>query len=240
MKEDQDHFSRRGLERLQARLGHDFVDPSLLRLALTHSSTTNSPKSVGRSNERLEFLGDRVLGLAVADMLYKAFPDEDEGSMARRHAVLVGRETLARVAKSLGLGDSVFMSQGEIDGGGRRNRSLLANTCEAIIGAMYLDAGFETAARFVDRNLRSLMDRQTAPPIDAKTELQEWAQARGLGPPQYREILREGAPHAPIFSVEVRVNDMLVVTAKGSSKRAAEKQAAELLLGQLRAEETHR
>lgn len=224
------------LRRLQAKLGHDFADLGLLDLALTHSSIAISSDNGHRSNERLEFLGDRVLGLSIADMLYNTFPDEDEGSMARRHAALVRREALAVVAQHLGLGDHIRMSRGDVDAGGRRNLGLLSDTCEAIIAAIYLDAGLETASNFVYRNWRPLMEGQAAPPIDAKTELQEWAQGRGLALPVYREIGRQGPPHAPIFLVEVSVWDVSPVRATGPSKRVAEKAAAEALLTQVRAE----
>jgi len=223
------------LRSLQSKLGYDFVDLSLLQLALTHASIASPLKDGRNSNERLEFLGDRVLGLAIADMLYRAFPDEDEGAMARRHAALVARDALACVAQSLDLGEYIRMSQSELDTGGRRSRALMSNTCEAVIGAIYLDAGWEVAARFVKCSLRPLLDRQTAPPIDAKTELQEWAQGRGLRPPEYREVGRQGPPHAPTFSVEVSVQGVPPLTATGPAKRLAERSAAESLLTWIRA-----
>lgn len=235
MTGDQCETQQHGLRNLQLKLGYAFEDLALLQLALTHASIASPTKDGHHSNERLEFLGDRVLGLAIADMLYRVFPDEDEGAMARRHAALVGREALAIVAQSLDLGEYIRMSQGELGTGGSRNLALLANTCEAIIGAIYLDAGLGMAARFVRRSFRPLLDRQTAPPIDAKTELQEWAQGRGIQPPEYREIRRQGPPHAPIFSVEVSVQGMPPSTATGPSKRVAERTAAEALLTSIRA-----
>ncbi len=223
-----------GLRHLRERLGHRFADPGLLELALTHSSVPAAPETGDRSNERLEFLGDRVLALAVADMLYETFPNEDEGSMARRHAALVKRDALATVAQRLGLEDHIRMSRGEIGAGGRRNLGLLSDTCEAIIAAIYLDAGWEAARDFVRRNWLPLMEEQSKPPVDAKTELQEWAQARGLALPEYREISRRGPPHAPIFLVEVSIEDRPPVTASGPSKRVAERIAAESLLSRVR------
>lgn len=236
MIEDQHGIMNCDLRRLQAKLGHNFANLGLLDLALTHSSVVASSGNGHRSNQRLEFLGDRVLGLAIADMLYKTFSDEDEGSMARRHAALVKREALVVVARNLGLEDHVRMSRGEDDAGGRRNLGLLSDTCEAIIGAIYLDAGLEAAASFVYRNWRPILEAQTAPPIDAKTELQEWAQGKGLALPEYREIGRKGPPHAPVFLVEVSVQDIPPVRASGRSKRVAEKAAADALLARVRAE----
>lgn len=222
--------SERDLRRLQSEIGHQFADIGLLELALTHSSVEGSSVNGHRSNERLEFLGDRVLGLVIADMIYTTFPDEEEGSMARRHASLVRREALAAVAVKLDLSDHIRMSRGEFGTGGHRNRALLSNTCEAVIAAIYLDAGWQTAAQFVNRNWRPLLDAQAAPPIDAKTALQEWAQGKGLHLPEYRETERRGPAHAPTFSVEVSVQGLPPLTATGPSKRMAEKAAAEALL----------
>jgi len=221
---------------LEARLGYSFSNQTLLQLALTHSSAAASSGSGCRSNERLEFLGDRVLGLVIASMLFKSFSDENEGALARRHAALVGRASLASVAKLLGIGDHMRMSRGEIDAGGTHNPALLSNACEAIIAAIYLDAGMEAADRFVQRYWRPIIEGQEAPPTDAKTELQEWAQGKGLPLPQYREISRRGPSHAPTFVIEVSVQSKIPVTAVGLSKRASEKAAAEAMLVQIRAD----
>ncbi len=236
MIEDQHGTMSYDFRQLQVKLGHNFANLGLLDLALTHSSVVGSSGTCHRSNQRLEFLGDRVLGLAIADMLYKTFSDEDEGSMARRHAALVKREALAVVARNLGLEDHVRMSRGEDDAGGRRNLGLLSDTCEAIIAAIYLDAGLAAAANFIFRNWHPILEGQTAPPIDAKTELQEWAQGKGLALPEYREIGRKGPPHAPVFLVEVSVQDIPPVRASGPSKRVAEKAAADAMLARVRAE----
>lgn len=237
MNDDQGAAGRRDLRSLQSKLGHVFADPTLLEQALTHSSLAGPSEHGQGSNERLEFLGDRVLGLVVAHMVYSAFPDEDEGSMARRHAALVRRDALCVVARGLDLGDYLRMSRSALDTAGRRSLGLLSNACEAVIAAIYLDAGWETAAAFIKRHWHPLMVRQTAPPIDAKTELQEWAQGRGLHFPQYREIERRGPPHAPIFSVQVSVQGVPPLTATGPSKRVAEKAAAEALLTWIRADD---
>ena len=224
------------LQELQKELNHRFADLDLLDLALAHASINNHDRPAKLSNERLEFLGDRVLGLLVADMLYKRFPGENEGALARRHAALVRRDALASVADLIGLGEFIRMSRGESEGGGRRNAGVLANTCEAVIGAAYLDGGLAAAIEFVDRYWRPLMDKEISPPKDPKTELQEWVQGKGQGLPQYREIGRRGPPHAPVFSVEVVVTGMQAVTATGATKRIAEQAAADAMLARLREE----
>lgn len=222
------------VERLAPHLDHHFSNIGLLRQALTHSSASSHAGNRRRSNERLEFLGDRVLGLIVAELLYEVYPDEDEGALARRYSFLVSGEALARVAEQIDLGALLRVSRGEEEAGGTRNPGLLADTCEAVIAALYLDGGLEAARRFVHRFWRPLMGAALRPPKDAKTELQEWAQAKALALPQYREVLREGPPHAPRFLVEVRLDGLQPVTASGSSKRAAEQAAAERLLVKIR------
>jgi len=218
--------------RLKQALGHRFADPGLLDEALTHSSVASAGDR-RRTNERLEFLGDRVLGLVVADMLFDRFPDEDEGALARRHAALVRRESLARVAESIGLVESIRLSWGEEDAGGRKNPGLLADACEAVIAALYLDGGIDVAATFIRDQWDAMMAEDVRPPKDAKTELQEWAQARGLALPRYREVGREGPAHAPMFSIEVSLADRTPASASGPSKRAAEQAAAEAMLEEL-------
>jgi ribonuclease III len=215
-----------------ARLGHDFARPELLTQALTHPSITQgrSPRNKATPYERLEFVGDRVLGLVVADMLFHAFPHEAEGALARRHAALVRREALARVAATFGLAESISMAKGEDDSGGRLNPSLLADACEAVIGALFLDGGFEVAARFVRQHWQPMMAETLAPPKDCKTELQEWAQGRGRPLPTYTTIGVEGPPHDPSFLVSVEVVGLAAMSARGSSKRVAEQAAAAALL----------
>lgn len=229
----------RGVEELCHRLGHSFAHQALLRQALTHASIGGHGGSGGdirtRSNERLEFLGDRVLGLIVARLLYDEYPREAEGALAQRHAALVCRETLAHVAETIRLGPLIRLSRGEEEAGGSRNPGLLADTCEAVIAALYLDGGMDAASGFVHRYWRPLMDAALRPPKDAKTALQEWAQGRGLALPRYREVAREGPAHAPRFTVEVSVDGgPRAATALGSSKRAAEQAAAEDLLEAIR------
>lgn len=216
---------------MKARLGHDFAQPDLLTQALTHPSV--SQRRVTRRvtpYERLEFLGDRVLGLVVAEMVFISFPDEAEGALARRHAALVRRETLARVATSIGLGPAIALSKGEEEAGGRANPALLADACEAVIGALFADGGFDVAASFVRRYWRPLMEEAAAPPKDAKTALQEWAQGLGKPLPVYTTLGVEGPPHDPVFKVSVSVAEHEAAIADGPSKRAAEQTAAALLL----------
>lgn len=216
---------------LAATLGHAFARPGLLSDALTHPSIVQgrAPRKV-TPYERLEFLGDRVLGLVVAEMLFKRFPHEPEGALARRHAALVRRETLARVAGDIGLPAHIQLAKGEEEAGGRSNPALLADCCEAVIGALYADAGFDVAARFVTERWTSLMDEAASPPKDAKTALQEWAQGRGKPLPAYTTVCMEGPPHDPIFSVAVEVDGLETVTGVGPSKRAAEQAAAKAML----------
>jgi ribonuclease III len=235
-------------------LGHRFAEPELLREALTHPSAVvgasgrTSGRTGGRTSkragarpdrpygyERLEFLGDRVLGLVVAELLYQAFPQENEGALAKRLAALARRETLAGVAAAAGLGEHIILSRGEAEAGGRRNPALLADACEAVIGALYLDGGLPVAERFIHRHWQPLMAAEARPPQDAKTALQEWAQAAGLPLPVYETVRTEGPPHEPMFAIAVRVEGHAPATASGRSKRAAEQAAATALLAQLRA-----
>lgn len=223
-----------GLERLEGALGHRFADRALLRRALVHTSTGGRRKD---SYERLEFLGDRVLGLAVAEMLYETFPDEEEGALAKRYTQLVRGETLARVAQALDLGPHVVLAPSEADAGGRDNPSILSDVCEAVLAALYLDGGLAPAVALVRRFFTPLMAEDLAPPKDAKTTLQEWAQGRGLALPAYREVARSGPAHEPIFEVSVSVEGEPPASASGPSKRVAEQTAAEALLSRLRAKE---
>lgn len=218
-----------GVADLEVALGHRFRDSKRLIQALTHGSVGGGP----RSYERLEFLGDRVLSLVVAHMLYDRFRTEPEGSLARRHTALVRGETLARVARTLDLPRWMRLSRGEEDLGGRDNPALLADVCEAVLGALYLDAGYDTTDRFIRRHWAPLMDEDLAPPKDAKTTLQEWAQGRGLPLPVYETVATTGPAHAPTFTVAARVEGQPSATANGSSKRQAEQRAAAALMDQL-------
>ena len=218
---------------LTDRLGHEFHDPGLLRRALTHASATRGHGSDLINYERLEFLGDRVLGLIIARLLFLRFPDEPEGDLARRLAALVRKETLADVAGELDLGQVMDFGPAEQDGGAD-NPSVLADACEAVIGALYLDGGLIAAERFVLPFWTPHLEAEDTPPQDAKTALQEWAQGRALPLPTYREVAREGPPHEPLFTVEVQVEGLRPATAQGRTKRMAEQAAAEFLLAQLK------
>ena len=230
--------SRRQRDELEAALGHRFANPTLLDEALTHSSVTGRFGRRKRSYERLEFLGDRVLGLVVAHMLFERFPEDPEGRLTDRQVALVQGATVAEVGLRLGLARLLEIARSEAEGEGRGERSRLADGCEALIGALYLDGGLEAARRFVEREWEPLLERVTTPPRDAKTTLQEWAQGRGLEPPAYRLLGADGPPHAPRFTVEVRLPDTgtAPTTGEGGSKRAAERQAAERLLRQVEGE----
>jgi ribonuclease-3 len=213
-----------------ASVGHAFGKPELLREALTHGSATGR----GRPGyERLEFLGDRVLGLVVAEALLERFPGEREGDIAKRHAKLVRRETLAEVARGIGLGEHLIVSRGEEEAGARHNPGVLADSLEAVIAAIYLDAGLAAARRFVLEHWAGSMSADERPPRDPKTTLQEWAQGRGMARPVYTELACIGPAHAPVFTVEARLEGMPAVEATGRSKREAEQGAALGLLSQL-------
>ena len=215
---------------LTEALGHRFQDPTLLRQALTHQSATPGGDRGRPSYQRLEFLGDRVLGLLIAELLMTRYPREPEGDLARRLAHLVRRETLAQVADGIDLGRYLILAKAEAEAGAARNPALLADSCEAVIGALYLDGGLEVARRFVTGHWTAAMAAAPAPPQDAKTALQEWAQGRGLPLPHYRTVGREGPDHEPLFSVEVSVAGAAPAIGEGRSKRQAEQAAAEALL----------
>ncbi|MDA0241030.1 MAG: ribonuclease III [Proteobacteria bacterium] len=218
------------LSDLMAALGHKFKQPALLQQALTHTSVTQRQGLRGQSNERLEFLGDRVLGLVIAELLLNRFPDENEGSIAPRHTALVRREALARVARKIKLGSYLMIDRGEEVSGGRSNPGMLANACEAVIAALYLDGGLAVAKKFIETRWTDMLEETQAPPRDDKTTLQEWAQGRKLDIPNYREIDRSGPDHAPLFTVEVEVVGFPSMQATGPSKRAAEQAAAAIML----------
>ncbi len=214
---------------LERALGHTFADPSRLRAALMHASL-GGPGGLD-SNERFEFLGDRVLGLIVAEMLLERFAEEDVGPLARRHVALVRREALSTVARTLDLGAVLQLSAAEEQAGGRDNDSILADACEAIIAALYLDGGLGAAGQFVRRYWSAPMEHAAAEaPLDAKTALQEWVQAQGQPLPNYAELGREGPAHAPTFRVRVRLTDGHEAEGFGTSKRMAEQAAAAALL----------
>lgn len=214
-------------------LGHRFERSELLAEALTHPSARARRGAPKRGYERLEFLGDRVLGLIVAELLWRRFPEEAEGALTRRHTSLVRRETLTSIAKDVGLGAHIVLSAGEEAAGARANPSVLADVCEAVIAALYLDGGLAAAARFVGRWWEPRLTKLGAPPRDPKTALQEWAQARGRALPAYRTVATEGPAHRRTFTVTVSVDGLPPATASGPSKRAAEAAAAAAALAAL-------
>ena len=214
-------------ELLADLLGHRFRDRRLLRDALRHPSVIATPHAT--QYERLEFLGDRVLGLVIAELLLRRFPSEPEGHLARRLAAHVRRDALAEVAQVIGLGRFLMLSRGEEVGGGRAKAGTLADCLEAVIGALYLDGGLDVAARFIHTRWEDRVGQRHAP-RDPKTTLQEWAQGRGLPLPRYETLAADGPDHAPAFTVSVTIEGQPGASAVGASKRVAERAAAEALL----------
>jgi ribonuclease-3 len=214
---------------LEDRLGHRFARPDLLARALTHSSEAERSGAALSSNERLEFVGDRVLALAIAEWLAERFPTEREGDLAKRLAVLVAAETLAEVALRLGLGPEIRMPRRYRATGLRAPTNVLADAMEAVLGAIYLDAGLDPARALVRREWAALIDADAQPPMSAKSRLQEWTQGRGLGLPDYRVLSAAGPSHAPVFVVAVSAAGR-EAEGSGESKRAAEQAAAEAWL----------
>lgn len=219
------------VNKIQDKLDYSFQDPARLEKALTHASAGGS--EAGDNYERLEFLGDRVLGLVMAHILYEAFPDEPEGHLAKRHAALVQGQTLAEIARELDLGPVIHLSEAERLAGGAENDNILADIVEAIIGALYLDGGLAPCAKLIRALWGDRVNILQSPPRDPKTALQEWAQGRGLPLPLYEELSRTGPDHAPEFEIQVTVEGFAPARAKGASRRATEKQAAAELLERL-------
>ena len=220
----------RNYEKLQFRLGYKFADPDLLNRALTHSSAVSPAKRIERSYQRLEFLGDRVLGLVVADMLYRRYPKANEGELSRTLNTLVRKETCAVIARTLGLGPEMILGDSEARTGGAEKEAILGDVTEAVIGAIYCDGGLGKAYEFVERMFEEFLADGQANKADAKTTLQEWAQARGLEPPTYTQTERRGPDHAPQFTITVTLGDFEPLSATGPSKKIAEHKAAELFL----------
>lgn len=213
---------------------HGFRESVLLRQAFTHPSCAQVDED-GRpfNNQRLEFLGDSVLGLVIADMLFKMYPNEQEGELARRLSALVCGDILVRVAQKMGFGESLILSGSEAENDGRRNASNLEDACEAFIGALYLEGGLEFARSFIETHWRELAESVSEPPKDAKTALQEWAQGRGLPLPNYEVVAEEGLAHEPEFTIRVSVKGNGQAEATAGSKKQAEREAAAQLLARL-------
>ena len=218
-------------EALALRLGHVFADPSRLERALTHSSAGDGSGRGPRDNERLEFLGDRVLGLLCAEHLIAADPAASEGDLAPRLNALVSREACASVGRRLGVGPALRLSGGETKSGGRDKTSILAGAMEAVLAAVYEDGGLDAARAVFDRLWPEEFTRLDAPrPLDPKTQLQHWALGRGRPLPHYAVSAREGPEHAPVFTVTVAVDGLDPADGAGPSRQAAEKAAARALL----------
>ncbi len=211
----------------QGRLGYYFSNPDYLDRALTHSS-----KGI-ENYERLEFLGDRVLGLVIAEILYRCFPFEKEGSLARRHSALACTETLAKIARDLDIPGIVNASSAELASGGNKQDNLLADCMEAIIGAIFIDKGYVPCQEVITSLWGDRIYTLSQPPVDSKTALQEWAQARGLPIPTYDIVERSGPDHAPQFKIRVTLQGIEPMEAIGSTRRTAEKAVAQVMLDNL-------
>jgi ribonuclease-3 len=215
---------------LEERLGYMFNDPTLLDRALTHISATKGAHLRNESYQRLEFVGDRVLGLCVAEMLFVQFPNEEEGELSRRLSELVRAEACAEVALVMDIGSAIKLGDGEARSGGRKKKALLADVCEAVIAAVYMDGGLEAARKLIHTFWHERMLHPRRPLRDGKSALQEWALARGLDVPAYREVERAGPDHNPIFRVEVDIAGHGSSHGEGRTKRVAEQAAAEAFL----------
>ena len=223
---------------LAQTLGHRFRRPELLEEALTHTSAAGrTARRAPRGYQRLEFLGDRVLGLVIAELLFTRYPNEAEGPLSRRLTELVRKETLAEVAEEAGLGPHMLIAAGEDTEQMRENASLLADVCEAVIAALYLDGGLDAAASFIHRHWKARIEATVKPPKDPKTALQEWAQAKSGTLPHYQLVKSEGPSHKKRFTMEVRVPGAEPAIGIGTSKRAAEVKAAAALLERLKSGE---
>jgi ribonuclease-3 len=219
---------------LEDRIGYKFADKALFERALTHiSALSGGPQNRVSSYQRLEFLGDHVLGLVISDMLYRAYPKANEGELSRRLADLVRKETCAEVAKAMDLGPALKLGNSESHAGGRLRTTILADACEGLVGAVFIDGGYAAAETLVAKFWQERMVKTVRPVRDAKTMLQEWAQARGLPTPAYKELARTGPHHDPEFKVAVTLPDRPQAEGLGSSKRAAEQAAAAAMLNKV-------
>jgi ribonuclease-3 len=218
------------LKAFEARIGHPFRQPELLLRAVTHASLSSATRP---DNQRLEFLGDRVLGLVMAEALLSADTGASEGQLAPRFNALVRKETCAEVARAVGLGDVLKLGRSEMLSGGRRKEALLGDAMEAVIAAVYHDGGFDAARALILRLWGTRIGAVEHDARDPKTSLQEWAQARGMPPPIYTEQGREGPDHQPMFTVEVRLESGEAERARAGSKRVAEQAAARALLARM-------
>lgn len=222
-------FRQRKYRDLERRLGYKFKNQELLERALTHASMRGA-RMVRRDNERLEFIGDRVLGLAIVEAVSEKLPEAREGELARRYNSLVKGATCAVVGRTLDLGACMILSESEDSSGGRKKDTILADAVEAVLGAIFLDAGFDAARDVVLRLWQPLLDERHDQSLDAKSVVQEWAQGKGLSLPRYVELSRDGPDHAPKFTTEVHIRGCKPATGTGRSKRHAEQAAARAFL----------
>lgn len=220
----------RGPSDFEERIRYRFSNPLLLEQALTHISALAGARNRAASYQRLEFLGDHVLGLVISDMLFRNFSKADEGEMSRRLADLVRKEACAEVARAINIGEAIRLGSSEANAGGRNRTAILADVCEALIGAIFVDGGYSAACEFIEQLWSARMRKPSQPLRDSKTALQEWAQARGLPTPAYREVERKGPDHDPEFRVIVELPQLAPAEGLGRSKRAAEQAAAAAML----------
>lgn len=212
---------------IEEKLGYSFKDKKLLKQALTHPSSKKNKTAL--DYERMEFLGDSVLGLVVSEILYKNYPQEKEGQLAKRRAAIVCRDSLYKIAKKISIGEYLILGTGEDQIGGRNNKANLENTLEAITAAIYLDGGLEEARKFIERLFSTFIESMQSPPKDPKSQLQEWAQARGLELPKYEVISITGPSHEPAIEIKLSLGEYNV-THTASSRKEAERVSAEKLI----------
>lgn len=226
-------LSDKSLAELQAALGHVFKSRDLIDTAMTHPSALSSHETARHSNQRLEFLGDRVLGLVMCERLYERRPGEREGALAPRLNRLVNKGACADAARHMALGSYLILGQSERDNGGSDKDGILGDLCEAVIAALYLDGGLKVARRFIERAWAEQFANPKERVKDTKSLLQEWAQGHGFELPQYETLGRTGPDHAPVFKVMVKVGPTETETGEGSSKQDAERAAATALFNRL-------
>ncbi len=226
-------LSAESIAALEQALGHTFRDKSLLVTAMTHPSALTSEQAVKHSNQRLEFLGDRVLGLVIADRLLARYPTEREGELAPRFNRLVRKSACAEAARSAGLGDHILMGKSERMAGGHERESTLGDVCESVIGALFLDGSLKAAHRFIERAWKEMFAKPPKNARDPKSLVQEWVQGNGLPLPVYEVLGRDGPDHAPVFRIRLTIPGNGSTEALGASKQEAEREAAAHMLERL-------
>ena len=218
-------------EKIEGILGYKFKDRHLLERALTHSSTGEE-----YSYQRLEFLGDRVVGLVIAQALFEKFRQENEGGLAKRHTALVQGATLTVIGQAHGLNEFIIFSNAEKEAGGHQNENIISDVVESLLGALFIDGGYEVVRDVILRLWGDNIETLVKAPQDPKTELQEWVQARGLPLPVYQIVSRDGPDHAPVFTISLTVQGFEPIHQEGASRRAAENTAARKMVKMLKKE----